>query len=337
MFIYPQSIIQVQSSGQWLPVIVGWLFQGGLLRLLIGGVRAEKEDLLARLIKAGIKLRLCIVWPITIINILAITVIIGGHSKIYNMIYLPDTPQWVLSSFLFLVAVSISYAGRDSLLRLSVVLGCLGIPLFVISFIELARYVNLSFIFPIKPTFTFMESAKALPLLFVFSNVVGLIGFVGPMNRAVRRWLWGAWVLFLPLMLLIIYISLGVLSQEVMVTLRFPLITALDTVRVNWFFFDRISMIYVTTIIFSTLLNVSGLLWLTRELGSEASAVSRFLTKPIVIGTIATVIAWFIPNVEYLEHNLRWIGPIRCIMLFIVAIAGVYFRHQSKNRGQSHA
>jgi Spore germination protein len=337
MFIYPQSIIQSQQSGHWLAIVLGWLVQGVLLRLLVGGLSADKSDLLARFVHAGGWLRLCLVWPLMLVNLVTIAVVIRGHSQILSILYLPNTPLWVLFALLLATSVGIAYAGRDSLLRLSLLIWCFGFPLIVLSNIAVANFVHPRLALPIEPSLAFMDKPTILPVFFVFSNVFGLIGFFGPLTTNAKRWLWGAWAFSIFFFLLNVYIPLSVFGEEVAVHLRFPLITALDGVRVNWFFFDRISLFYVMAIMFSTLLNVSGLLWLNRAMTVKSPFLPRRAADPLVMAVLAIVIACFIPNLEALERMLRWGGPLRFGLLLILALTGAYVRSQSKLGGQPRA
>ncbi|WP_127532804.1 GerAB/ArcD/ProY family transporter [Paenibacillus kobensis] len=337
VFVYPQSIIQSQDSGHWVVVLLGWLLQGVMLRLIVGGLREEKGDLLTRFNKAGIWIRLLLLWPLLFGNLLALAVIVGGHSKVFGMLYLPDTPQWILSALLLVASISISYAERDSLLRLASLIALFGAPLIMMSFGSMAKYMNYHLVFPIQPSFGFMREVSSLPLLFNFTNVVGLVGFMGPMSANAKRWLWGAWVLSLLFFFSIAYLPLSVFGQEVADNLRFPLITALDTATVNWFFFDRISMFYIMAMLLSTLINVSALLWLTRKLCSGSSTVRKLIGSPITMAVLSLFFVSLIPNVESVEHMMRWIGPVRCGVLCMVAVFGAYCRSLLKQERQPHA
>ncbi|NIK68341.1 GerAB/ArcD/ProY family transporter [Paenibacillus sp. BK720] len=337
MFVYPQSIIQSQSSGHWLVIVIGWLIQGALLRLLVGGLREDKTDLLAKFQHAGTWIRLCFVWPLIIFNLMAIGVMIRGHAQTLSMLYLPSTPLWVLFALLLVTALSIAYADSDSLLRLALVIGCFGIPLMLFSFLAALRYGNYLMIFPLRPTLAFLHEPKILPSIIAFVNVCGLIGFFGPYSASAKRWLWGAWLVSLFLFLANVYLPLSVLGQEVVEDLRFPLIVLLDTVRVKWFFFDRISLFYIMTIMFSTLINLSGLLWLTRQLALNSSFVPRLITNPAVMASLAIVVAYSIPTLEALEHQLRWGGPLRLGMLLILALIAGYYRNRTKVGGLPRA
>ncbi|QHW31161.1 GerAB/ArcD/ProY family transporter [Paenibacillus rhizovicinus] len=337
MFVYPQSVIQSQPSGHWFVIILGWLFQGILLRLLVGGLRAEKTDLLLKFQQAGKWFRYCLVWPFIISNILAIGVIVRGHAQILSILYLPHTPLWVLFAMLLVTALSVSYAGRDSLLRLSLVIGSFGLPLAFLSFLSAVKYMNILMIFPLKPTLDFMDEPRILPAISVFVNVFALIGFFGPYAASEKRWLWGAWVVSLFLFLSNVYLPISAFGQEVADDLRFPLILLLDTVRVKWFFFERISLFYIMAILFSTLINISGLLWLTRQLAINSSIVPRLITNPVTVGALGIVVAFYIPSLEALEQFLRSGGPLRFGLLFILSIASVYYRNRAKIGGQPRA
>ncbi len=193
MFIFPQSIIQSQTSGHWLTIVLGWLLQGGLLRLLIGGFHTGNEDLLASFVQAGKVFRILLVWPLIAGNLLAISVIIRGHSQVLSMLFLPNTPLWVLLALFLVTAVGVSYVRRDTLLRLAMLLGLFGIPLLLLTLAEALKNVTFLSLFPIQPTFSFLDEPGILSLMFVFSHIIGLIGFMGSLSLDKKRWLWGAW------------------------------------------------------------------------------------------------------------------------------------------------
>ncbi|GLX66619.1 GerAB/ArcD/ProY family transporter [Paenibacillus glycanilyticus] len=337
IFVFPQSIIQSEPSGHWMVIIIGWLIQGFMLRLFIGGLRTEKTSLLTKLQQSGLWLRLGLVWPYILSNMVAIGVMIRGHAQILSILYLPQTPLWVLLVLLIVTALSISYAERDSLLRLSLVIGAFGLPLLSFTIISAINYANLDMIFPIKPTFDFMDEPRILPAFSIFVNVFGLIGFFGPYAESEKRWLWGAWVVSLFFFLMNVYLPLSAFGQEVADNLRFPMIVLLDTVRVNWFFFDRLSLFYIMATMFSTLINISGLLWVTRQLAHHSSFVPRLITNPLIVGSFAIVFAYFVPSLEDLERLLLSGGPLRFFLLFILALASVYYRNRAKIGGQPRA
>ncbi|MDR6550896.1 GerAB/ArcD/ProY family transporter [Paenibacillus qinlingensis] len=334
IFVFPKSIIQSQPSGHWFVIIIGWLVQGLMLRLFIGGFRADKTNLLTNLQQSGTWFRLGLVWPFIFSNIIAIGIMIRGHAQILSILYLPQTPLWVLLVLLIATALSISYAERDSLLRLSLVIGSFGLPLLSLTLISAIEYANLDMIFPIKPTLEFMGEPRILPAFSIFVNVFGLIGFFGPYAESEKRWLWGAWVVSLFLFLLNVYLPISAFGQEVADNFRFPMIVLLDTVRVNWFFFDRMSMFYIMATMFSTLINISGLLWVTRQLALHSSFVPRLITNPVIVGTVAIIFAYFVPSLEDLERLLLSGGPLRLCLLFILSLVSFYYRNRAKIGGK---
>ncbi|MBP3961948.1 GerAB/ArcD/ProY family transporter [Paenibacillus lignilyticus] len=332
MFIFPQSIIQSQPSGHWLTVVLGWLLQGVLLRLLIGGFKESKEDLLLCFLQTKAISRFIWLWLITISNVLVITIIIRGHSQLLKMLFLPNTPIWVLMALLLFSSLCISYAGRNSLLRLSILVGIFGLPLIIISLASTYGNLSLNMISPLVPTFSFLGEAKILPLFFIFSHTIGVIGFFGPLSNVSKRWLWGAWSVSLFFYLIIVYIPLGMFGHEGAAPLRYPLIIVLDSIRVNWFFFDRLSLFYVMAVLLSTLMNVTGLLWLTRAMASRSSRLTKWMTNPITVSVLVLILALLIVNMGDLEKLSEWGAPARFGLVLAIAIAGAYYRRQARHR-----
>ncbi|SDW80089.1 GerAB/ArcD/ProY family transporter [Paenibacillus sp. CF384] len=332
MFIFPQSVIQSQPSGHWMTVVLGWLLQGILLRLMVGGLKEEKADLLLCFLQARTAARIFWLWLITISNVLVITIIIRGHSQLLKMLFLPNTPIWVLMALLLISSLCISYAGRNSLLRLSLLAGLFGLPLVMISLASVYGNLSLDMISPLNPTLAFMGDAKILPLFFIFSHTIGVIGFFGPLSQNSKRWLWGAWCLSLFFYLIVVYIPLGMFGHEGAAPLRYPLIIVLDSIRVNWFFFDRLSMFYVMAVLLSTLLNVTGLLWLTRSLASRSSRFTKWIASPITISVLALCLAMLVVNMGDLEKLSEWGAPARFGLVLAIALAGTYYRRQVRPR-----
>ncbi|QAY65801.1 GerAB/ArcD/ProY family transporter [Paenibacillus protaetiae] len=330
IFVYTQCIIQSQPSGQWLFVMLGWLIQGIMLRLLIGGFKADKSDLLSKLNASGKWLRLGLVWPLLLSNLLTIGIIIRGHSQVLSVLYLPNTPIGFMLALLLCTALTVAYAGKDSLLRLSLVIGCLMLPLVLLAFIAVLKYVNPDMIFPIQPSMEFMTKPKLMPVFFILSNVFSLIAFVGPHSSVSKYWIWGAWGFSLLLFLLNVYLPVSVFGQEVVKDLRFPSLLLLDSVRVDWFFFDGISLFYILAIMISTLLNISSLLWLTRQLTVQSAFVPKLMTNPASVSLLAIAVAYAIPNLESLEILMVWGGPLRFALLLMLGIIGVYYRKRAK-------
>ncbi|WP_240633242.1 GerAB/ArcD/ProY family transporter [Paenibacillus montanisoli] len=332
MFIFPQSVIQSQSSGHWLTVVLGWLLQGVLLWLLVGGFREGKEDLLVCILKSKKAPRLIWLGVLTISNICVIALIIRGHSQLLKLFFLPNTPLWVLMALLLVSSMCISYAGRNSLLRLSLLVGIFGLPLVLISLASSFSDLSLLMMRPLQPSLSFLGEPKILPLFFIFSHTIGVIGFFGPLSRMAKRWLWGAWLISLFFYLLVVYIPLGFFGHEAAAPLRHPLIIVLDSIRVNWFFFDRLSLFYIMAVLLSTLMNVTGLLWLSRALASRSSAFIRLAANPITVSAIALILALLIVNMSELEKWTEWGAPARFGVVFATVLAGAYYRRQAQLR-----
>ncbi|GED30022.1 GerAB/ArcD/ProY family transporter [Brevibacillus centrosporus] len=336
-YLYPSDIIGVSHFGHWLYIITGFLLEFLLLFLYLSGLSTfPKEDITSIVNRCGPWWARLLLLPLLVYFFMSFVLLIRSHAELLTIIFLPTTPIWAILLLLFIIPLFVAIHGHRTILRGSFALMITILPLILFSLFSCFQNINIHFFFPIEPVPTFWYDEHFLKSLLAHSPFLSLGIFSRYLSFAVsqtRKYLYAAMLFLLPFYLLAVYIPILTFAPDTAQKLRFPIPVALDTVNLEWLFFDRITMFYVVATVSFIYVNTSVMVWIMSTLTVNLyTSISRTKICWVIIG-VAYVICILVPDWETIDWLISLDTPLRlyCIIFIPLLIYGIGFYYRRRN------
>ncbi len=321
---YPYIVYLLTKTGHWEVV----LSQGLVLLILI------------RIYTKG-RVAACIFLFPLVINLTAlIASLLRVHTEVFNSIFLTRTPYWAVLALLFSVTTYTAIKGLGTILRSSVFIFILVIPLVIFNCISSAVNFDVHNAAPAwRSSFDFLFDIKFIYLL-GFSSFL-FVGFVPSENNVKFKQLAVLWACVMLYFLISVYIPLLIFGQEAVSTFLFPILEAMDSVDIRWFMFDRQTMFFGISLVGFTIMFNAVTMWMIGQIMHKV--FNRRDTHStywiIAISLIAFILALSVPNQIWIEKILLWSTGAHVYSMIIIPLSifiyGIYSkrgidRHENK-------
>lgn len=315
-------MISVETNAYWIPVtfmfVLEWIFVWVYLKGLSFFPGMDLAEVLIQ--TTGKWAAFIILIPFVFYLLTDVVLMSRNIAAMVTMIFLPITPLWALLSF---IAISIFCAmgGLPTILRSGMVFLVLFSPVLLFSFFSTVNYIDLHNALPITDwRFKFLTDHRFYASMFAISPFL-FLGVVQSYHLKLFPKKWHGVLTFIGLLLLFqiaVYIPLLIFSKEAAVTFHFPFVLALDTVDLEWFLFDRITIFYIISVaIFSTTYGAMAL-WVVGTIVHTFCGYWRTHIYIAGFGLLNYVVTLLIPNFAWIERLTLLEIPLR-----MYCIAGV--------------
>jgi hypothetical protein len=266
LYLYPENMISVAHFGHWAYILAGFALELILLRFYLAGLAAfPGEDLLGIVRKYGIWAARILLLPLTVYFFMSYVLLNRSTAEMVTVVFLPKTPVWALLLLLLGIPLQAALHGSKAILRGTFILMAVVMPLILLSLAACFQNTNLNFIFPMSVDLSFWRKDGFLTGLGAHSAFL-FLGMTSAncdfSSARVRRMLYVAFGALLPFFFLAIYLPLMIYAPGTIAKFPYPRPSAMDTVNLEWLFFDRITMFYVVSSLAFIFIFTSILVWM---------------------------------------------------------------------------
>lgn len=306
--IYPDLVYSLSKIAHWQVVLCQAFFQLAILWIYIKGLNYFPDsDVIDIYIKMGKWVAIIILIPF-VTNLTALVALnIRLHTEVINSIFLPRTPYWSIMMLLFFISVYTAVKGLGTILRSSIFIFLIAIPLVIFNiFSSVVNFDlhNVTFGWNSPPKFLL---DKQFYYLLGFSLYL-FLGFMTSKTKITFHHLFWAWVTVLLFSLSIVYIPLFIFGRETVVMLPHPFLEAMDSIDISWFSFNRQTVFFGVSLVGLVVLANAVILWIIGRIMHKLfkSRIVKSSYWIIAFSVIAFVFALYIPNIALIEKWFLW-------------------------------
>lgn len=317
---YPYLIYLLTQSGHWEVVLSQGLLQLILIWIYMKGLNYfPQKDIIDIYLKMGRWAAYLFLIPF-VINLTALVAFdLRFHTEVLTSIFLTRTPYWSILVLLIFISAYTAIKGWGTILRSSVFIFLLVIPL--VMFNSISSMINFDFqnAFPIwQSSINFLVDIKFLYLLGLSSFL--FLGFVPSETNMTFGQLVVAWACVILFILTSVYVPLFIFGQETVSTFPLPILEAMDSVDIRWFVFNRQTMFLGLSLVGFTIMFNALLIWMIGQIMLRLFKWHR--TKAthwiIAFSLIAFISALFVPNHDWIEKCFLWSTGAQVYSMIII-------------------
>lgn len=318
--VYPNLIYMIAKTAHWEVVMYQCLLQLFLIKIYIKGLNYFPDyDVIDIFKRMGKWVAFILLTPL-LINLIALFAFnIRLHTDVIISIFLNKTPYWSIMSLFLFISVYTAVKGIGTILRSSLFLFLVIIPLVVFNIAT--SVVNFDF-HNIRPTWDlshkFLLNEKFIHLL-GFSPFL-FLGFI----KSNKKWKFSKLFLLCLItfifFLSVVYIPIFIFGQETVNSLTYPFLEAMDSVDISWFPFNRQSIFFGISLVGLVILANAVILWM---IGRIMLKIFKFNEKNcsywiIAFSLIAFIFAKFTPNKSVFEKYFLWCMAAQAYYMIII-------------------
>jgi hypothetical protein len=257
-----------------------------------------------------------------------------SHAEMVTVVFLPKTPIWAILLVMLGIPLQASLHGFKAILRGTVILMVVVMPLIIFSLATCFQKTNLNFIFPMDVDPLFWRKEGFLTGLLAHSAFLflGMTSANSDFSSArVRRMLYIAMGALLPFFFVAIYIPLMIFAPGTIARFPYPLPSALDTVNLEWLIVDRITMFYVVSTLSFIFIYTSILVWMIASMLGKLYVPFSKKVLSWAIAFAAYVVCVWIPDWETIERLIFLDTPLRLYSIGFIPLL-IYVIGMTKGR-----
>ncbi|MFD1356847.1 GerAB/ArcD/ProY family transporter [Fictibacillus halophilus] len=326
--IFPDLIYDLTNTAHWALVMCHGIVQLFLIWIYFKGLSYfPQSDVVDVYFKIGRWVAFLYFIPFVINLILIVAFNNRVHTEVIISIFLPRTPYWSILILLFFISAYTATKGIGTILRCSVFLSFLVIPLVVFNIFSSTVNFDLHNVsqvwdLPIQSwlDIKFFYLLGLSPFLF--------LGFITPETNLSFRKLIVAWISVLLFLLSVVYIPLFIFGQETVVRLPNPFLEAMDSVDISWFSFNRQTVFFGVSLVGLVIFANAVILLMIGHVMEKMFQSRKVRAPHWIIGTsiLSFIFAVIVPNKMLIEQYFLWsIGAQSFFMVttpFIIFIYG---------------
>ncbi|TBL79484.1 GerAB/ArcD/ProY family transporter [Paenibacillus thalictri] len=277
---YPQVSISSANSGHWEPIVLSLLAEAVLFAALLKGLSAFPNQSLMDIFDNKLKkwAARIVLLPFLCYLLLTLSLTTMMNTSLLTVTFLRDTPIWVLTLLLVIPLYAVRQ-GLEGIFRATLVFMIISGPVILFSLASTAANYDIHNVMPFWDTkLSFLSNPAYYSSLLAFSGFT-VVGFFSGKDRVLfSRWRYilPAFLILLVCYLLFTYIPLLIFGKEAASKLQYAMSMSMDTVEIEWLFFDRLSLFYIIASLVLVFVYASLLLWMMVE-------VTRKLYLPVPV------------------------------------------------------
>ncbi|SDM85066.1 Spore germination protein [Fictibacillus solisalsi] len=331
--IYPDLIYRLTKTSHWEVILCQGLMQLILLWIYYKGLNYfPDKNVIEIYLKIGKWAAIIFLTPY-VINLIAIVGFnLRLHAEVINDVFLPRTPYWSILILLFFISVYTAIKGLDTILRSSVIIFFIVIPLIFFNIFSSFTNFDLHSVSPVWDSpLKFLFNIKYFYLM-GFSSFL-ILGFISSGANSNFCQIFAVFVSVVLFSLSAVYIPLFIFGQETVTTLAYPFLEAINSVDISWFIFNRQTMVFGISLVGLVILANAVLLWMS---GHIMQKTYKWKTMEaaywiILLSVIAFVVALVVPHQSLVEKFFLWSTGAQTY--FMIIIPSFIFLYGSLSKG----
>jgi hypothetical protein len=318
--MYPTDIIASTDEAYWIPITLSIIIHFIFVSIYMKGLSYfPRKNIITIYLSHGKIMAWIFLLPVAIYLIMTIIIAIRSYSEIITIVFLSNTPLWAIMLLLVLVATYLSSRGLDSILRSSLLLAILFLPLTLFVCFVSFQNVDWRYIFPLTTNdFRFITKPSYLMSYFSIGGVFLFIGFIQPLFTYKPKKILYTALLLVPFWVISVYIPILTFGNSTVPHFYFPFVEAVDSIDINWLMFDRVTVFFLLSLITFIILFLSLVLWMFMQIITTCIPNFRPNYLLILISFISFVCCLFIPDWQDVEGLFLINSPFRFFCLLIV-------------------
>ncbi|WP_053375310.1 GerAB/ArcD/ProY family transporter [Paenibacillus sp. FJAT-27812] len=326
LLIYPEKIIGSTKSGHWEPILVGFFLEWILMWVYLKGLavfpKMDLVDIFNDLI--GKWAARIFLLPLILFFFVDLSVILRVHAEMLTVTFLPEYPIWTIV-LLVVIPLYAAWKGIDTIIRSTIILFILCMPITVFSFITSFGNFDIKNSYPlVDAKLSFLNSPDFYSSLFAHTGFLflGLIPLHKyPILKKHKNIFW-TYLSLLVFYFAMVYIPILIFSQETSVRFQFPTIISMDSIDISWIMFDRLTLFYITCTLTSVFVYASLVLWMMINVIQRLYLPFSVTILSIILAAAVLALAGFLPTWNSVQ-SLIWVDTqIRyyCILVIPAAV-----------------
>ncbi|MFE1243282.1 GerAB/ArcD/ProY family transporter [Fictibacillus sp. NPDC058756] len=325
--IYPDLIYELTNTAHWELVMSHGIVQLFLIWVYIKGLSYyPQNDIVDIFLKIGRWAAFLFFIPFVINLIVLVAFNTRLHAEVIISIFLPRTPYWSIMILLFFISVYTATKGIGTILRCSVFICFIVIPLVIFNFFSsLVNFdlhnVTQAWDLPIQSwiDIKFFYLLGLSPFLF--------LGFMTSETILSFRQLFLTWICVILFILSVVYIPVFIFGQETVVRLTNPFVEAMDSVDISWFSFNRQAVFFGVSLVGLVIFANAVILWMIGHVAQKMFKCRKAKTSHwiISIAVLSFILALVVPSKTLNEKYFLWsIGAQAFFMVMTPFIIFIY-------------
>jgi len=318
--VYPNLVYGLVKIAHWEVVICQCFLQMILIWIYIRGLGYfQGNDVIDIYLKMGRWAAIIFLSPFVINLVTLVALNIRMHTEVIISIFLPRTPYWSIMILFFFISTYTAIKGIGTILRSSVFIFFIVIPLVVFSFFTSVVNFDLHNVTPSwYSPHKFLSNVKFYYLL-GFSSFL-FLGFFSFDKKITFRQLFVSCLGVALFFLSVVYIPLFIFGQETVVTLTTPFYEAMDSVDISWFSFNRQAIFFGISLVGLVILANAVMFWM---IGRIMKKMFTFRTVKssywiIAFSVCAFILAIYVPNKYLIEKYFLWCTSAQAYFMIII-------------------
>ncbi|WP_219838722.1 GerAB/ArcD/ProY family transporter [Paenibacillus sp. R14(2021)] len=307
-YSYPADVIESTKEAHWLPIMVGFLFHLTIISVYMKGISLMKgQNLITVLMNKNKGLAWAALFPVSVYLFVNIILTVRSYAEIISIIFLSNTPLWVLMLLLLIIPAYMAlHGGAKGLMRTSLLLAILFILPILFVLINSFQHVDFRYALPLLPTsshmFSFLLHPAYYKSIFVFTAGFLFLGFIPSSVPYKPKTIIKSSFMLLPLYLFSVYIPILTLGQETARQLEFPYTFTVDTIEIDWLMFDRITVFMLLSLMAFSMMFIAVTFWCLQTVIRQSIKDIRPLYLMPVIVVVSFSVCLSIPDWKIVDH-----------------------------------
>ncbi|QHW33604.1 GerAB/ArcD/ProY family transporter [Paenibacillus rhizovicinus] len=332
-FLYPGDIIACTEDGHWIPILLGFIVQIIVLHLYTTGLGyIGKKDIISLCLGIGKGMPFLILLPMAVYLLMVCIIAVRTLSEIMTIVFLSSTPLWAIMLLFLAISTYIAFQGITSILRTSVLLSFINVPVILFFFSASFQNVDWRYVFPLISDASFLTAPSFLTSFFVCAGGFLFLGFVQPYVAYRKKFIMIAALALLPFLVFSVYIPLMTFGKATASTFYFPFIISLDTISITWVMFDRITIFLLLSLTSFLMILMSISIWSTMRVVNQSFPFVKPLYLLLAIPLFVFIVCLAIPNWKDIEKIFWWSTYLRFYILLTVPLSTYFLGMRMKRR-----
>lgn len=330
-FMYPTDLIESAYQAHWLPILVGFVFHFLSIIAYTKGLSyfGHRRSIIEILMSRSKLLAWALLLPIMLYLFVFVIEAVRAYSEIISMVFLSNTPLWILMVLLLAVpAFMVLNGGVQAIFRVGLLFAFLFAVPFLFVLITSLQNVDWHYAFPLIPrdgeTFSFLFRPSYYKSFFAFVGGFLYLGFIPPHVAYRPKHVYLASLMLLPLFLISVYVPIMTLGEETARQLQFPFIFTVDTVEITWLMFDRVTTFLLLSLMAFILMFIALGLWEITTIVQSVKNVRSLIVIPIIV-IIVFIVCSFIPDWKEVDMLFQvnsvlrgYVGVVTPAVIFVL-------------------
>ncbi|MBO0962124.1 GerAB/ArcD/ProY family transporter [Neobacillus sp. MM2021_6] len=335
-FLYPGNIIASTNQGHWAPILIGIVFHFVLILIYMKGLSFfPNKDVISIYSGIGKITTFLFLTPTLIYFIMVIIIAVRAYAEIINIVFLSHTPIWAIMILLLSTITYMAAKGIEVIFRTGLLLAFLFLPIILFILILSFQNVDWRYAIPIDSDFRFITKPVFFQSFSAFAGGFLFLGFVQPYFSYEKKGVLLAAGILIPCFILSVYIPILTFGQSTASPLFLPFVVVLDSTKITWLMFERVTMFFLLSLITFVIVYTSLTTWKTIRI------INHYIPsiKPVFLLVSFSGLVFFtgllIPDWKDVEKLLWWNTFFRFYSYIAIPLSLCFFGLRLVRKGKN--